>query len=289
MGIVFDIQKCSVHDGPGIRTTVFLKGCNIRCLWCHNPESFKISPQISVDCKTCTGCGRCITICPNKVHQIISGNHQLHPDACTGCNQCVSGCPTHSLKVFGQEMSTFDIIKEVEKDLKYYHSSGGGVTFSGGEPTLQPDFLYQLLKECKKREIHTCLETNGIIPLSYLKKIEPYVDLYLLDYKATGSDKHKELTGNNGQDVLQTIEYLNRHQRKIILRCPIIQGLNDSSKHFAAIRSLKRRYNNIIQVEIMPYHALGKHKWDSLGLDYQLKNLCDTPPSQKQQWESEIS
>jgi len=289
MGIVFDIQKCSVHDGPGIRTTVFLKGCNIRCLWCHNPESFKINPQISVDCKTCTVCGLCITICPNKVHQIISGNHQLHPDACTGCNQCVSGCPTHSLKVFGQEMSTFDIIKEVEKDLKYYHSSGGGVTFSGGEPTLQPDFLYQLLKECKKREIHTCLETNGIIPLSYLKKIEPYVDLYLLDYKATGSDKHKELTGNNGQYVLQTIEYLNRHQRKIILRCPIIQGLNDSPKHFAAIRSLKRRYNNIIQVEIMPYHSLGKHKWDSLGLDYQLKNLCDTPPSQKQQWESEIS
>jgi len=288
MGMVFDIQKCSVHDGPGIRTTVFLKGCNVRCLWCHNPESFETAPQISIDYKTCVNCGQCANACLDNVHQITSKGHQLQVSRCSGCGRCVTICPTHSLKVFGQTMSVEAVMEDVLKDVEYYQASGGGVTISGGEPTVQQDFLLALLRECQKNAIHTCLETNGIIPNDYLEQIEPYVDLYLLDYKATGALKHKELTGNNGEQVLCTLKYLNKKQRETILRCPIIQGLNDDAEHFAAIRRLKQQYNNISQVEIIPYHTLGKHKWESLGLEYQLGYLADASPSEKQRWKAEI-
>ena len=287
MGIIFDIQKCSVHDGPGIRTTVFLKGCNIRCLWCHNPESFRMHPQVSYERKSCAGCGKCQEICPCDVFQATATGYQLRAENCTGCERCVRVCKTQSLKIFGKEMLAQDVIKEVKKDVKFYHSSGG-VTFSGGEPTLQQDFLLDLLKESKAHNIHTCLETNGIIPSAYLEKINTYVDLYLLDYKATGEDLHKSLTGNSGTQILRTLEYLEKQQKKVILRCPIIQGLNNKTEHFSAIREIEEKYDNIIQVELMPYHALGKHKWDILGLDYQLASLSDATAVEKQAWEEQI-
>lgn len=284
-GIVFDIQRFSVHDGPGIRTTVFLKGCNIRCLWCHNPESFSVQPQLSYSGEGCTGCGACVAACSHGVHHLApGGTHTLHTQVCTACGACAAACPAGLLKIFGREMAPEQVLDEVRKDAKYYAASGGGVTFSGGEPTVQFDFLLSCLRQCREEGIHTCLESNGILPPARLERLLPYLDLVLLDYKATGEALHTRLTGQSNHCVTDTLAALGRAGVPVILRCPIVQGLNDAPAHFARIRSLRREYPNIQAVEVMAYHALGRHKWDALGLSYTLTNLADASEQQKEQW-----
>lgn len=288
MGIVFDIQKFSVFDGPGIRTAVFLKGCMMRCPWCHNPESLKPDPELSCDLEKCVSCGACVQVCPNGVHSLgEDGRHRVDYSKCAACGRCLAACPLGCLKVFGREMAAADVVAEVLKDRNYYESSGGGVTFTGGEPTFQYGFLLELLERSKAEGLHTCLETNGVIPPERLGALLPLTDLFLLDYKATGED-HKRLTNVEEGAVLRTLAALDEAGKDVVLRCPVIQGVNDTEAHFAAIRDLRARYGCIGSAEVMAYHSSGRHKWRSLGEDYTLDRLESATPEMKAAWEEKI-
>ncbi|GHV44376.1 putative pyruvate formate-lyase activating enzyme [Clostridia bacterium] len=239
MGILFNIQRFSLNDGPGIRTTIFFKGCNLYCKWCHNPESIRLTPQAM------------------------------------------------GTETVGEEYIVDEVMKVVERDMIHYKKSGGGVTFSGGEPTVQFDFLTALAKVCRARGIHTCLETNGIVPREKLSRLIGHIDLFLIDYKLTDDDKHKRYTGSGNRLVIDTINYLNESGAAIYLRCPIIPGINDDEEHFTAIRRLKQ-LDGVLGAEIMPYHEIGVGKWEKLGIEYELAHI--KPPSTKivREWEARI-
>ena len=288
MGIVFDIQKFCIYDGPGIRTTVFLKGCNIRCQWCHNPESFAAKPQLSFDKDKCVGCGDCARVCEQGVHSFKNGLHKVDFSKCIACGKCVDACVFQALKIFGKEMTADQVLAEVMKDKKYYKDDGG-VTISGGEPSFQFEFLMELLRKFKEAGLHICLETNGIMSSEKIRMISQYVDLFLLDYKATGFELHKKLTGASNEQMLKNLNLLESLDKPVVLRCPVIPGLNDQDEHFEKIKELKKQHKNIRKVEIMAYHSLGKCKWDSLGFDYSLAYLDDVSKEQKKEWETSVN
>lgn len=280
-GIIMEIQRFCLQDGPGIRTTVFLKGCNMKCKWCHNPESMEMAPVLMYREAACIGCGRCIAVCPNGVHELGSEGHKIDRSKCTGCGKCVESCQAEALSVNGYRIDSGQVMEEICKDEKYYKSSGGGVTFSGGEATLQADFLLELLLKCKEKGYHTAVETNGLFSDDVLGKLLPLVDLFLLDYKITGRE-HIDWTGVPGEKVLYNLQEIQKAGGKVVLRCPIIPGINDTELHFAAVRELKSRYSCVDHVEIMAYHATGKDKWKECGKDYTLGHIQTVLPEQKE-------
>lgn len=288
-GTIFNIQRFSIHDGPGIRTTVFLKGCNLKCAWCHNPESMMKRPQISVDDKQCNSCGKCAAVCPRGVHKLdIEGAHQINTEACSLCGACVKECPAAAITVIGQEYTPMEVCELVRKDKIYYEHSGGGVTFSGGEPTFQYEFLLALLKLAKDEQLHVCLETNGMLAQSHLLELSRFVDVFLFDFKHYDDQLHQKYTGVSNQPILKNLELLNQIEKAIILRCPIIPGINDTSAHFEAIRLLKQKYNHIGKVELMPYHEIGVAKWGNLGYSYSLSDRKAPGKEQIDVWKHEV-
>lgn len=286
--LIFDIQRFCVYDGPGIRTTVFFKGCNMRCAWCHNPESFSAAPELLYRAEKCTACGAC-AVCPNGAHTFENGAHTFDRAKCTACGACAELCPNGALELSGREMDAAEVLRTIEKDAKYYKSSGGGVTFSGGEASLHFDLLVELLEGCRSRTIHTALETNGLIPPARLQKLLPLVDLFLFDCKHTDPDEHLRWTGAPLEPVLETLRALDAAGANVALRCPIIPGVNDTDAHFAAIRALKAQYACIQSAEIMAYHDIGKTKWEALGKPYALAALKTVSPEQKRLWEAKIA
>lgn len=286
--LIFDIQRFCVYDGPGIRTTVFFKGCNMHCAWCHNPESFSTAAELLFRGDKCTACGAC-GICPQGAHTFCDGVHSFCKEKCIACGSCAQLCPNTALEISGKEMTADDVMQVIDKDAKYYKSSKGGVTFSGGEATLHFELLMELLKRCKEKGYHTALETNGLIPPARLRHIAPLVDLFLLDCKHTDPEAHATWTGVPLQPVLNTLDALDGLNATVFLRCPIISGVNDTDAHFAAIRGLKAKYDCVKQAEIMAYHDIGKSKWDALGLTYSLAELKTVSPEQKRQWEAKIA
>lgn len=287
-GIIFDIQRFSLHDGPGIRTTVFLKGCMMRCQWCHNPESFQIQPQLGYHAQKCIGCGQCAAVCPQGVHTLADGAHKVRFDACAACGACVQACDAEALEIYGRAAEDTDVIDEVMKDTVYYDASGGGVTFSGGEPTMQPDFLLSLLRLAKEGGLHICLETNGVIQPDLLQKLLAYVDLWLFDYKATGTALHKRLTGADDTLPLASLNRLSQAGQPVILRCPMIPGVNDTAAHLAEIRRLTQVYPNIQKAEPMPYHNFGTDKWRRIGMHPPI-DLPNATSAQRAGWEAALS
>ena len=249
--MIFDIQRNSFVDGPGIRTTVFFKGCNLRCKWCHNPESQSFEKQMMFYKDKCTGCGKCREVCPN------------HLKKCDFCGKCELYCPADARKVCGREYTPAEVFAEVIKDKAFYDNSGGGVTFSGGECMLQLDFLCEILKKCKAAGIHTAVDTAGNVPWKSFEKILPFTDLFLYDIKAFGAELHRKGTGVSNELILENLKNLSG-RADIIVRIPVIGGYNDNDEEIRRIADFLKQIK-IIKAELLPYHAMGEHKYTALG------------------------
>lgn len=283
-GMIFDIQKSSVHDGPGIRTVVFLKGCPLRCIWCHNPESLHAKPEILFDPEKCVSCGRCIKTCPNECHTLINGKHEFDRSKCTPLGNCTKACLNDALELCGRQMFATEVIREVLKDKLFYENSGGGMTLSGGEPMVQFTFTKELLQLAKQNKLHVCMETCGFAPWREYEEILPLIDLFLFDIKTVNPQKHKTLTGQDNTLILENLKKLNDSGAKIFLRCPLVPGVNDSEAELCGIGELADGLINVEEVDVEPYHPLGISKAHRLGIDDGFK----APFTPKEIWQSWI-
>lgn len=272
--MVFDIQRFALNDGPGIRTTVFLKGCSMRCLWCHNPESQAFRPQLSFRADRCTHCLHCIPECPTDALTAVGERLIVRHDLCTACGACVEICPENALSIIGREMTAGEVLFEVERDSDFYRSSGGGMTLSGGDPLAQPTFTSALLEGAKKLGIHTCVDTSGLASAPRIFSLVPLTDLFLFDYKATDPDLHRALTGVSNELILANLDLLYATGANIRLRCPMVPGLNDQDEHLQAIAALDDRYPDLEAIEILPYHDIGKDKSARIGCDDPMRGLA---------------
>jgi len=262
-GVVFDIAKVCLRDGPGIRTTVFLKGCMLSCPWCHNPESIDPNPQLFFRQARCTGCQTCEKICKHNVHKFLP-EHELAFKQCTLCGQCIAQCQSHALTIMGKHMTVEQVMAEVLADMPFYQASGGGMTLSGGEPLYQAEFSLALLKAAKAQGINTAIETSGYGETEKLEKIIPFVDYFLFDYKINPK-YYQKFTGVAFAVIERNLELLNQYNMHVILRCPIVPGVNDNDSHRQEIAALAQKYKCIKSVEMLPYHALGASKAVCVG------------------------
>lgn len=288
MGTIFNIQKFCVNDGPGIRTTIFMKGCPLDCIWCHNPESKQRTYEIFFTPERCINCQKCSITCKNDCHS-FKDIHTYSREQCVVCGECAKTCMSKALEIVGYEISAEDAIKEVLKDKAFYETSGGGVTISGGEPMHQFDFTYELLTLAKKNALHTCIETCGFAKEEQFCQIADLVDIFLYDYKETNPQLHKEFTGVSNELILKNIKVLDKLNRTIILRCPIIPGFNNRIEHFDGIASLASKFTNIIEINIEPYHPLGKSKAERLNKNYSVSDIKFADKEEVNQWIDYIS
>lgn len=269
-GWVTDIQRFSLDDGPGIRTTVFLKGCPLHCLWCHNPECISPRPLLRFLASRCVFCARCVQVCPAGVHAVQSQAHTLQREQCRACGACADVCPAEALSVTGRALSVEEVLRPVLADRRYYATSGGGLTVSGGEPTMQPAFLLALLRAAHDAGISTAIETCGHFPAALVEKLTPLCDLFLFDCKETDPERHRRWTGQDNRRILSNLSALLERGARVVLRCPLIPGCNLRQEHLQGILSLLQRYPTLAGCELMAYHKLGISKYRELGLPYAL-------------------
>jgi pyruvate formate lyase activating enzyme len=294
-GRIFDIQRFSTHDGPGIRTTVFFKGCPLRCPWCHNPDGISPERQISLLAEKCIACGACVRACPHEAHRLQEApswsaavsaagggqdarapaqDHRVHGldrQRCEVCGACAAVCDAGALEMVGRDVTVEEVMQEVLPDRPFYTGSGGGLTLSGGEPLLQIDFAAALLRAAKDQGLHCCLETCGFADWRQIERIRPLVDLFLYDYKETDPRRHAELTGQSNDIILENLRALYRHGASIRLQCPVVPGYNDSEAHFRGIAALAREMPRLQGIKLLPYHPLGNSKLQRFGLARQIQ------------------
>lgn len=264
-GIIFDIKRYAIHDGSGIRTTVFLKGCPLHCLWCHNPEGIAKQQQLIWRHERCLGCHNCQEICPEGAISFSREELIINETQCNLCGECVAVCHSQALELIGKEMTTAQVMQEVEKDIPFYDESGGGVTFSGGEPLMQPDFLHSLLKACNEKEIHTAVDTCGYVNSNILLRISDDVKLFLYDLKLINEEKHIQFTGVSNQVILKNLKLLSQQGKKIIIRLPLIPGINDDEENILATGKFVTSLKNVEELDILPYHRAGIEKFKRLN------------------------
>ncbi len=271
-GTVFSIQKMSIHDGPGIRSTVFLKGCPLTCLWCSNPESQKREEEIACFENRCVQCGYCAEVCPKQIIEHGGSYSILKRQDCDMCMQCVEECCTNAKKAIGQRYAVEELYQEILKDKPFYDSSGGGVTFSGGEPLMQADFLIEMLKICKENGIHTAIETTGMADILKFMEVLKYVDLIYFDLKHMDRDTHIKLTGVPNDKILENLALISKKHDNIVVRIPVIPGLNDSAENIRETAAYAASLS-IPCMELLPYHDFGESKYGQLGRKYTLPQI----------------
>lgn len=272
-GTVLNIQHFSLHDGPGIRTVVFLKGCPLRCLWCHNPESNTTRPQLAVTESRCIRCGACLSVCPEGVFTLRDGVRGVDFSRCTGCGRCEEECMAGALEIMGKEREAEEVMDEVLRDLPYFTDSGGGLTVSGGEPTLQADFAEVLLRTATAHGINTAVETCGFAPWAGLEKLLPVTDTFLYDLKILDAAAHKAATGADNALIHENLRRLAEHGASVIIRMPVIPGYTDSPANFEAAADLILSLPASYPVEVLSYNEMAGSKHPRLGLTYALAGV----------------
>ena len=261
--LVFNIQHFSTHDGPGIRTVIFLKGCPLRCAWCHNPEGMAFEPEVGYDERRCVRCGAC-TVCPAGAHRLSDGVHLFDRQRCRGCGRCAEVCPTAALEQLGREYTAEELCREAARDAAFY-GTDGGVTVSGGEPFAQFEGLLELLRTLRQAGYSTAVETSGFTTPERLRETAAYTDLFLYDCKLTDTAAHRRYTGVGNEAVLSNLAVLDELGAEAVLRCPIIPGVNDTPEHIRAVGAIADAHPSVRAVEPEPYHPLGLRKYASVG------------------------
>lgn len=273
-GTIFNIQHYAVHDGPGIRTLVFLKGCPLHCAWCCNPESQQARPQLRYISFRCKACLECVIHCPSSAVSFEEGVLHRSFDLCRQCSSkvCIEKCNYDALTLSGREIAADELVEIIALDLQFYRNSGGGVTFSGGEPLMQPAFLLEVLQKCKTLEIHTAVETCGWADRKALQRILPYTDLFLFDLKIIDAESHTTYTGKPVEPILENLSFLVSENARIQIRFPLIPGITDTPQNLQDVADVMRK-NNLKQISLEPYHTLGKEKYEEHGMMYQLDHV----------------
>ena len=284
-GFLFDIKRYSIHDGPGIRTTFFLKGCPLSCWWCHNPEGISPQPVLFRHPKRCIGCGRCVAVCPTKSWSMTEGGALVHNKwTCALCGKCADGCPSGAIEMAGFKMSPSDLLKEAKKDVPFFDESGGGVTFSGGEPLLQRSFVLAALLLLENEEIHRAIDTSGYCPEQALTSVASHTDLFLFDIKHVDQGKHEYYTGVSNDIILSNLKKLDlalakAGKGKINIRIPLIPGINDDEKNIIATARIASSLKTLCGVNVLPYHATGEGKYGNLQMENKMSGF--QPPTEE--------
>jgi pyruvate formate lyase activating enzyme len=277
-GLIFDLKKYAINDGPGIRTTVFFKGCPLSCRWCHNPEGQSFGPEIMIRASRCLAdCSECVAACPEGAIVKTAAGLVIDRPRCTSCGKCADICPAQAIEVVGRRLSAAQLLQEIQKDRIFQEDSGGGVTFSGGEPLSQPDFLSEILELCREKEIHATIDTCGFAPADVLERIAEKTDLFLFDLKAIDEKKHLAFTGESNKLILENLKRLAAKGKKIVVRIPVVPGVNDDEKNIRETAEFLRSLGTISEISLLPYHKLGRDKLR--GLEKKAAGDDFTPPS----------
>ncbi|MBN2148864.1 MAG: glycyl-radical enzyme activating protein [Anaerolineales bacterium] len=272
-GILFDLRRFSIHDGPGIRTAVFFKGCPLHCTWCHNPESQKSGPELILRPLRCIHCQACLEACPHGAITFRDGISYTDREKCQVCGNCVNACHAEARQLVGRVYSVAEVIETVLRDRPFYEESGGGVTFTGGEPLLQPRFLGALLQAAKEQNLHTVLDTSGQAAWQTIDRLRNLVDLFLYDIKIMDTERHRRYTGVSNQRILSNLRRLADHGHQIILRLPVVPGINDSLEDVEAVGRYAASLPGIERIDLLAYHNAAQSKYEGLGRDYPLAAL----------------
>jgi len=279
-GLVFDIKKYAIHDGPGIRTTVFFKGCPLQCLWCHNPESWKFHVELGFRKSRCLGCGQCAEACSREAISLVENRPVTDSEKCILCGRCVDVCLAGARQIIGREMAVSEVMAEVERDVIFYDQSGGGVTFSGGEPLMQPDFLLALLNQCRARNIHTAVDTSCYAEPEIVESVAERADLFLCDLKHMNNEMHERFTGVGNNLILENIRRISQADKKIVIRIPIIPGFNDATANIEATGKFAASLTGAGRIDILPFNRGGIEK--STRLTGEIKSMqIETPGEDK--------
>jgi pyruvate formate lyase activating enzyme len=283
-GIITTIQRMSIHDGPGIRSTIFMKGCNLRCMWCHNPETFFFQPEIEWIKSKCISCAACISHCPHGALTFDAGEMRYIKTECTNCMNCLPFCYPEALRVIGREITPEQALAEVEEDFPYFEKSNGGVTISGGEPLMQWEFVKETLKGFKRRGIHTAIETNLNVSWAVIEKVLPWVDLVMADIKIMDSRKHVEWTGSTNTRILKNILNLDKSSISYCLRTPVVPGVNDNDEAIGVLAEFVSTLSNIERYELLPFHPLADSKYQNLGIRNPFENKNSINPDDMERY-----